>query len=90
MTEQQTNREAREARYPLDNLTFDLIAIIYEKSKALEAYDTYLVDARGDQYVGELLERMRQQDEDCIIEIQQHLGRLITQNPKIQKQVNRA
>jgi hypothetical protein len=64
--------------YPLDNLTFDLIAIIYEKSKAIEAYEKYLVDARGDQTISDLLDRMRKMDEDCVVEIQRHLGRLLT------------
>jgi len=72
--------------YPLDNLTFDLITIIYEKSKALEAYEKYLVDARGDQTMTDLLDKMRRQDEDCVVEIQQHLGRLLTQPTRRQGQ----
>lgn len=79
----------RGENYPLDNLTFNLIAIIYEKSKALEAYEKYLVDARGDQAVSDLLDRMRRQDEDFIVEIQQHLGRLITQPAKAQEKTTR-
>ena len=85
MNYQSTNGE----NYPLNNLTFDLIAIIYEKSKALEAYEKYLLDARGDQSVSDLLDRMRKQDEDFIIEIQQHLGRLITQPSRAQEQTTR-
>jgi hypothetical protein len=83
-------QSTRGENYPLDNLTFDLIAITYEKSKALEAYEKYLVDARGDQAVSDLLDRMRKLDEDCIIELQQHLGRLITQTSDTQKQATRA
>ena len=66
--------------YPLDNMCFDLIAIIYEKSKALEAYGKYLADARGDQTMTDLLGRMRRQDEDCVEELRQRLGDLLTQN----------
>ena len=72
--------------YPLDNLTFNLIAIIYEKSKALEAYEKYMVDARGDQTVTDLLDRMRRMDEDCVVELQQQLGRLLTQPNRSQGQ----
>ena len=68
--------------YPLDNLTFDLITIIYEKSKALEAYGKYLVDAKGDQTITDLIGRMRRQDEDCVEELRQRLADLLTQNRK--------
>ncbi len=40
-----------QGNFPLDNLTFDLITIIYEKSKGLEAYERYVRDAQGDQQV---------------------------------------
>ena len=83
-------QSTRGENYPLDNLTFDLIAITYEKSKALEAYEKYLVDARGDQAVSDLLDRMRKLDEDCIVELQQNLGRLITQASDTQKQATGA
>jgi hypothetical protein len=72
--------------YPLDNLTYDLITIIYEKSKALEAYGKYLVDARGDQTITEMIGRMRRQDEDCVEELRQRLADLLTQSNRSQGQ----
>ena len=83
-------QSTRGENYPLDNLTFDLIAITYEKSKALEACEKYLLDARGNQGVSDLLDRMRRQDEDFIVELQQHLGRLMTQTSGTQKQATGA
>lgn len=83
-------QSTRGENYPLDNLTFDLIAITYEKSKALEAYEKYLVDARGNQAVSDLLDRMRRQDEDFIVELQQQLGSLMTQASGTQKQATGA
>jgi hypothetical protein len=59
--------------FPLDNLTYDLITMIYEKSKGLEAFDKYMRDAQGNQGVTSLLKQMRQQDEQCIQQLQQHL-----------------
>lgn len=59
--------------FPLDNLTYDLITIIYEKSKGLEAYDQYMQDAQGNQNVSSLLQQMRQQDQQNIQQLQQHL-----------------
>jgi ferritin-like metal-binding protein YciE len=60
--------------FPLDNLTYDLITILYEKSKGLEAYDKYQRDAQGNQQVSQLLQQMRQQDEQHIRQLQQFLA----------------
>jgi hypothetical protein len=65
-------------KFPLDNLTYDLVTILYEKSKGLEAYDKYQRDAQGNQEVSNLLQQMRQQDEQFIQQLQQHLGKLIS------------
>ena len=65
--------------FPLDNLCYDLITIIHEKSKALEAYDKYLRDAQNDNEVRQLLEQVRQQDTQQVQQLQQHLGRLLGQ-----------
>jgi hypothetical protein len=63
--------------FPLDNLTYDLITILHEKAKALEAYDKYQRDAQGNQEIGNLLQQIRQQDEQHIRQLQQHLGQLL-------------
>ena len=65
-------------RFPLDNLTYDLITILYEKSKGLEAYDKYQRDAQGNQEIVSLLQQIRQQDEQQIQQVQQHLSRLLS------------
>lgn len=63
--------------FPLDNLTYDLVTILYEKSKGLEAYDKYMRDAQGDQECSQLLQQLRQQDEQAVQQLQQHLARLL-------------
>lgn len=63
----------KSGNFPLDNLTYDLITLIYEKSKGLEAYDKYIRDANDDQQVGQLLQQLRQQDEQAIQQLWQHL-----------------
>jgi hypothetical protein len=60
--------------FPLDNLTYDLVAVLYEKSKGLEAYDKYIRDAQNNQQARQLFEQMRQQDELCIQLLVQQLG----------------
>lgn len=64
-------------KFPLDNLTYDLVTMLYEKSKGLEAMDKYVRDAQGHQEIAQLLQQIRQQDEQIIQQLQQHLGQLL-------------
>ena len=72
-----TSRERTGEHYPLDNLTYDLMTIIHKKSKALEAFDQYIEDARNEEELCQLLEDIRQQDEECIRMLQPHLSRML-------------
>jgi len=65
-------------QFPMDNLTYNVVTVLHEKSKGLEAFDRYLQDARGDD-VADLLEEIREQDERAIEELQEHLHRLLSQ-----------
>jgi hypothetical protein len=67
--------------FPLDNLTYDLMMIITEKSKGLEAMDKYLQDAQSNPRVKESLEKIRKQDAQCIQELTRHLSFLIAKQP---------
>lgn len=62
---------------PLDDLTYDLVTILHEKAKGLEAYDKYLRDAQGNQEVSSLLEQIRQQDQQWVQKLQQQLGSVL-------------
>ncbi len=68
-----------QGNFPLDNLTFDLITVIYEKSKGLEAYERYIRDAQGDQQVRQVLEQIRNEDQQHIQQLQKHLHRCLSQ-----------
>ena len=72
-----SNQAGSSGKFPLDNLTYDLVTLLYEKSKGLEAYDKYQRDAQGNQEVANLLRQFRQQDEQCIQQLQQHLAQLL-------------
>ena len=63
--------------FPLDNLTYDIITILHEKSKGLEAFDKYARDAQGNQQVAQLLQQIRQQDEQWVQQLQHQLGQLL-------------
>ena len=66
-------------RYPLDNLSYDLITIVHEKSKALEAYDRYLQDAEEEPEIRRALEQIQIQDRQSIEMLRRHLGRVLSQ-----------
>lgn len=74
-----------QGNFPLDNLTFDLITIIYEKSKGLEAYERYLRDAQEDQQVRQALEQIRNEDQQHVKQLQQHLQRCLSKSGASQK-----
>lgn len=64
----------RGGNFPIDNLTYDLVTVLYEKSKALEAYDKYIQDAQSDQQARQLFEQMRDQDAQYVQQLTQMLG----------------
>ncbi len=66
--------------FALDNPTFDLITVIYEKSKGLEAYERYIKDFQGDNEVRQLFEQIRQQEHQFIQQLQRHLSRRLQQS----------
>jgi hypothetical protein len=65
-------------RKPLDDLTYDIVSILHEKSQALEAYDDYLEDAEREPDVKRLLEEIRRHDEEDVQKLRSELGRLLS------------
>ncbi len=68
------NQGSQSNRYGLDNLTYDIITVLHEKSKGLEAFDQYLQDAQGDNEARECFQQLRQQDQENIQKLQQLLS----------------
>jgi hypothetical protein len=66
---------AQNPKFALDNPTYDLIAILHEKSKALEAFDKYLKDFQGDNEIRQELEKIRQDDFNHVQTLERHLQR---------------
>jgi hypothetical protein len=64
---------------PIDDLTYDVITIIHEKTKGLEAYEKYIDDAVEDDELTQTLESIRDNDRESIEELKQHLSRLLGQ-----------
>lgn len=70
---------AQSGSFALDNLTYDLITILHEKSKGLEAFDKYMRDVQNDNELRSIFEEMRNSDQQFIQRLQQHLGRRLGQ-----------
>ena len=68
-----------QGKFALDNLTYDLITVLHEKSKGLEAFDRYMKDVQGDQQLQQVFEQMQQSDQNFIQQLQQHLQRRLSQ-----------
>jgi len=69
--------KAETIQSPLDDLAFDVVAVLHEKAQALEAYTKYLEDAKGDDDLRELFEEMRRTDREHVIALKEALGRLL-------------
>jgi hypothetical protein len=64
MTMQQETRSGQ--AFAIDNLTYDLVTVIHEKSKGLEAFSKYLQDAQGNQKCSQLFQQIQQQDQQAV------------------------
>ncbi|UBF24389.1 hypothetical protein K9N68_22155 [Kovacikia minuta CCNUW1] len=59
----------------VSDLEYDLLAVLKNKSEAVQLYDTYLQDAQnaGSQPCVELLQKLQQADRQHAQEVRQHL-----------------
>jgi hypothetical protein len=81
----QREHSSGQGSFVLDNNLYNVITILHEKSKGLEAYDKYLRDAQSDWELVSVLERIRQQDQQAIRQLQQHLFRLLSKSSGMQR-----
>jgi len=72
----QSSQSTPSGDFPLDNNTYNVITVIHEKSKGLEAFDQYLEDA--DENLREIFQEIREQDTRYIEQLQEQLRRLIS------------
>ena len=59
----------------INNLEYDLLTVLHEKAKALQAYETYIQDAQSadSQPCVELFQKLMQADQEQAQELRQHL-----------------
>jgi hypothetical protein len=71
---------AQHTTKPLDNLTYDIVSMLHEKSQALEAYDNYIEDAQVDPDTAKLLDEIRHHEEEDVQRLRSELCRLLTKS----------
>jgi ferritin-like metal-binding protein YciE len=62
----------------IDNVLYDVITVLHEKSKGLEAYDKYERDLQGNQEVKQVFDEIRRQDEQAVQRLEECLRTLMT------------
>jgi hypothetical protein len=60
--------------YPISDLQFDVVTVIYEKSKALQAYDAYITDSKPNPELLKIFEEIKADDRKHIEMLKRHLG----------------
>lgn len=67
---------------PLDDLTYDVITVLHNKAKALEAYDKYVSDAEADDddELRDLFSMMRRQDEEHVQVLKEVLAQRLAED----------
>lgn len=64
----------------LDDLTYDVITVLQNKAKALEAYDKYIRDADEDDEAREAFEEMKRTDQEHIRILKEVLARRLDED----------
>lgn len=66
--------------YPLSDMQFDVVTLIYEKSKALQAYDKYLLDCQPCEELRSLVECIRNDDKKHVEKLKEALGKALSKS----------
>ena len=61
--------------FPLSDMQFDVVTLVYEKSKALQAYDKYLLDCQPCEELRSLVECIRNDDKKHVEKLKEFLGK---------------
>ncbi len=67
-------------RFPLNDVAYDIIAIMHKKSQALAAYEKYMQDVQSDTHLTQILVTIRHDDLRHLEMLKAHLGRVL--NPQ--------
>lgn len=61
----------------IDNVLYDVVTVLHEKSKGLEAYDKYDRDLQGRNEIKQIFDEIRRNDEQAVQRLQDCLRQLV-------------
>jgi hypothetical protein len=61
----------------LDDITYNVITVLHEKSKGLEAYEQYIEDASDNEEIRQIFEELRDQDLEAVSRLEEALRTVI-------------
>lgn len=74
MESKQPNPDKGLGFFPISDLQFDVVTVVFEKSKALQAYDAYKRDSRANPELMEIFEQIAADDRRHIEMLKNFLG----------------
>jgi len=63
----------------IDNVFYNVVTVLHEKSKGLEAYDQYEQDFEGRDEIQEIFDEIRRNDEQAVQRLRQCLAQLVNE-----------
>jgi hypothetical protein len=61
----------------IDNVLYDVVTVLHEKSKGLEAYDKYDRDLQGRNEIKQIFDEIRRNDEQAVQRLQECLRQIV-------------
>ena len=71
------NQQSGSSSGKIDNVLYDVITVLHEKSKGLEAYDKYDRDLQGRDEIKQIFSEIRRNDEQAVQRLQDCLKQLV-------------
>ena len=69
----------------IDNVLYDVVTVLHEKSKGLEAYDKYDRDLQNNNEVKGIFDEIRRNDEQAVQRLQDCLRQLVSEGGQQEK-----
>jgi hypothetical protein len=73
----QSNQNQQGGQGKIDNALYDVVTVLHEKSKGLEAYDKYERDLQGNDQIRQIFSEIRRNDEQAVQRLQECLRQLV-------------
>jgi hypothetical protein len=69
----------------IDNVLYNVVTVLHEKSKGLEAYEKYDRDLQGNNQIKQIFDEIRRNDEQAVQRLQDCLRQLVSQGGQQEK-----